>query len=301
MRLFLKNAENKFKIMEEQKILSNIKKITSLIMAVVFVLLVFVPASVSAQVESGTLTEDLIAKTENVLYSVRGEQASTKLYKELTSRNIEVKDDTLIEVVTMNSQEGTAILATNTEGSLITRFALMGVKKDGQLKSFSEAEVASIRDDLHGGNATIDPFDDTFTFVFMVSFYAYWYNFDSEGLVQPQTAMYIYQDPDSLYTVTSFSMDYCCVGVEGYFDGTTFTAISGPLEPYTYRIPISQTNPRKNTYYSNTNPISTNKAVLVAFEPGGLQYVHFDLTVVRNRDGRQISIWDDITLNTHLA
>lgn len=302
MRLFLRDEGKPTCNYGGSKRLSSIKKIISLLMIVVFVLMVFVPATVSAQEEKDApLTEELMAKSENVLYSVRGEQASLKLYNELTSRNIEVKEDTLIEVVTMNNQEGTAILATNTEGSLITRSALMGIKEDGQLKAFSDAEIAALRTDLHGGNATIDPFDDTFTFVFIATFYAYWYNHDSEGLVQPQTAMYIYYDPDSLYTVSSFSMEYRCAGVEGYFDGTNFTAISGPLETYTYSIPISQTMPRKNTYYSNNDPINANKAVMVAFEPGGHQYIHFDLRVVRKDDLEPIRIWDNITLNTHLT
>lgn len=258
------------------------------------VLFVCAPLDASASVanENIELNKASDAVQAEVVSTLYGSQVSDDMCKKLGERNITIDNDTLVEFVRTDSHEATAIVFTNTDGELISRSILVGIEEDGELQPFSVS-------DLSGGNATVDPFDDSFYIVFMVSFYAYQYSTDWKGIVQPQTAMFIYHDPDRLYTVERLIMNYDCYGVGGYFDGTTFTPFTGPLEVYHHRITVDRTNPSRSTYYSNTNPISSNMAIQLFYQPGGLQEIAFSITVVRNSDQREITRAYNVMMATY--
>lgn len=247
-------------------------------------LFVCAPLNVSASAadEKAELIKDMDGGRAEIVDVLCGNQISDVMCEELGKRNIFVDDDTLVELVRTDSGDATAVVFTNTDGDMISKSILVAVAEDGQLRPFAAS-------DLSGGSATVDPFDDSFYIVFMVSFYAYQYSTDWQGIVQPQTAMFIYHDPDRLYTVKRLVMNYDCYGVGGYFDGTTFTPITGPLDNYHHRITVNRVNPDRSTYYSTTNPISSNMAIQLFFEPGGLQQVAYTITVVRNSDQSEIT------------
>lgn len=247
------------------------------------------------------LTEDSILRSPRVTYSELGCNTSINLRESLASYNISVKNNTLVEIMETADGTGTMLCATDTSDTLITKSVFLAVDETGSLESFTEEEVAAISTSLSGGNATVNPFNDSFQIVFMVSYYAYPLGFDSEGYVQPQTAMFIYKDPNHLYTISNITMRYDCYGIEGYFDGSTFTAITGPLDSYRYRIYKSQSNPNRNTNYSTHNPIASTKAIQLYYSPGGMQVVSFSITGVRNSTGASINITNEIPLNTHLT
>ena len=276
--------------------LKKLQKITSLLLVTALAVLAFTPTTVGAIIPG----EDSYSCDQQVVYSSLGSNTSANLRNNLANYNIAVKNDTVLEIV-QNSDEGTMLYATNTDGALITKSVLMAIGDDGKLQSFTEEDIAAASADLSGGNATVNPFNDSFQIVFMVSYYAYPYSTDSEGIVQPQTAMFLYKDASNLYTISSLTMRYDCYGIEGYFNGSTFTPISGPLDGYRYRITKTQTNPNRNTYYSKTSPISSNKAVQLFYSPGGEQVVNFTIVGVRNSSGATVNITREVPLNTHLG
>lgn len=181
--------------------LKKLQKITSLLLVTALAVLAFTPTTVGAIIPG----EDSYSCDQQVVYSSLGSNTSANLRNNLANYNIAVKNDTVLEIV-QNSDEGTMLYATNTDGALITKSVLMAIGDDGKLQSFTEEDIAAASANLSGGNATVNPFNDSFQIVFMVSYYAYPYSTDSEGIVQPQTAMFLYKDASNLYTISSLTM-----------------------------------------------------------------------------------------------
>lgn len=277
--------------------LKSIIKLTGLLLVFMMVIGMIAPAPVAAAI----MENETVGVNDPVAYRELGCNISLSVQEYLKNYNICVKDDTMIEICDLGEGKGSALYATDVDGDLITKSVFMAVGEDGRLKPFSEQDIALAARELSGGNATINPFDDSFQVVFMVSYYAYTYNTDTEGIVQPQTAMFQYKDPSNLYTISRLTMHYDCYGIEGNFNGTTFTDITEPLDGYRYRITKTQYNPSRNTYYSKNSPISSGKAIKLFYDPGGLQEVSYTIVGVRNSDGATINITDDIPLNTHLS
>jgi hypothetical protein len=275
--------------------LGKARHVISLLLIAVLVILFVAPPKANAVVSG---KESYVGK--EVIFSEFGGNTSNNLRKALADYNISVKQDTLLEIIQESDGDGTVLCATDVNGELVTKTMLMAVGEDGNLQSFTVDDIASVAStDLSGGDATVDPFSNSFQIVFVVSYYAYPYSSDPIGIVQPQTAMFIYMDDNNLYTLSKLTMNYDCHGDEGYFDGVNFTVISGPLDGYKYRITKSQTNPRRNTYYSNTDPIASNKAVLVDYFPDGGHEVVYTIVGVRNSDGASINVTGYVPLELY--
>lgn len=276
--------------------LKKFKRFTGLLLACAIVV-----GMLAASSSAVALNEEKNYITESVTYRELGCNVSLDVQKFLMNYDICINSDTIVEICNLGEGEGSALYATDIDGGLITKSVFMAVDEDGRRKNFSDQDIALTASELAGGNATINPFNDSFQVVFMVSYYAYTYSTDTEGIVQPQTAMFLYKDPSNLYTISRLTMHYDCYGIEGDFNGTTFTDLTGPLDGYRYRITKTQYNPSRNTYYSKNSPISSKKAIKLFYEPGGLQEVSYTIVGVRNSNGATINLTDDIPLNTHLS
>lgn len=265
--------------------LQKIKRSVSFVM--VFALLL-VSGSVAASASSiVACNSEIVAESQNAIYSIQADRASKQLTEELSVCNVPVNDESLIQIVPVGESGGNAVVTTTTENAVVTKSVLMAVNEDGEIVAVSAAS-------LSGDSAPVYPFGNSFRIVFMISYYAYSYGSDAEGLVQPQTGMFIYYDNDDLYTVKNLTMEYFCNGIDGtYIDGV-FTPISQGYSPISYVIRKAVTNPSRNTYYSRTSPYNANKAIQLHYDPGGMQGVEFDLSVVRKSDGKSISISNSI-------
>lgn len=256
--------------------LKKYRRIIGLFMVFVMAFALFAPAAVQAsqlQHASNTVKETYLTPSDGTLLSARGSELSTTMYAALTKRNVEINNDTLVEIKS-TGKGASAVVSTNVEGTLVTKNVLLAIDEDGQAKTFTQKEIASLRN-LDGGEATIDPFDNSFTVLFIVSFYGYHHGGDPLGIVQPQTAMFLYSDTNDHYDVVNINMTYRCMGIEGTFVNGVFTDITGPQEIYSYNIAVSKTGANENTYYSRNRPISSGKAVKVHYEPGGVQKVDY--------------------------
>lgn len=275
---------------------NKIRKTTSLLLVAVLAVLCFAPTKVSA-VAPG---EDSYAGREKVIFTEFGKNTSNNLRKALADYNIPVKRDTLLEIVQSSDDGGTVLYATDVDGELITKSVLMAIGEDGNLQSFTEDDIAAVAStDLSGGNATVNPFNNSFQVVFAVSYYAYPYGADLVGIVRPKTAMFIYMDANNLYTLSKLTMQYDCWGNSGYFNGDNFVVTSGPLDGYRYTIINSQTNPNRNTYYSRTNEMELPNAVLVDYYPDGGHVVTYTIKGVRNNTGANVDITREVPLDLY--
>lgn len=261
-----------------------LRKVTSLGLTVVMLLMAFAPMRAMAVVSG----ENNSYNTSNTVYRAVACDASARLKGRLAEYNIPVNNDTLIEIVNKESSGGSVLYATSVDGALIHQSVLTAYDENGERVSFTEANVI---DDLEGGSLTINPFRDSFKVVFTITFYIYNDGLIFNAYVQPQLAMFIYYDDADIYSISQFTMNYNCIGIEGYFDGVNFTAISGPLDGYRYTITVSRNNPSRRTYYSQTDPISSNKAVYIYSAPGGANEVEFEIFGTRKATGASVHIY----------
>lgn len=274
-----------------------IRRITSLLLTLVLTLLVFVPTAVSA---SGVAQMEAAAKkyltpSDGALFSVKGKNLSKEMYEILTAKSMTINDDTLIELVTIGANEATVLVATNTDGGLVTRNILMGIGEDGKPIAYTAAELDPFY--MSGGNAMVDPFDDSLQITFLISFYAHGYAGYSMGAAQPQVAMFIYNDDSNSYNVSYLSMTYICTGTKGYFDANdNFVSLTGPLDYFSHRISVSQTNPRRNSYYSASNPFNTYYILIHGAAGGGQAGAHMVEYTIRGTkpNGSSFNITDSL-------
>lgn len=261
-----------------------LRRTTSLGLAVVILLMSFTPMRAMAAVPY----ENNSYKTSDTVYRAVARDVSAQLKGRLTEYNIPVNNDTLIEIVNKGSSGGSVLYATSIDGALIHQSVLTAYDENGERVSFTEANLT---DDLEGGSLTINPFRDSFKVVFTITFYIYNDGLILNAYVQPQMAMFIYYDDADIYSISQFTMNYNCIGIEGYYDGVNFTAISGPLDGYRYTITVSRNNPNRRTYYSQTDPISSNKAVYIYSGPGGVNEVEFEIFGTRKATGASVHVY----------
>jgi len=241
-------------------------------------------------------------KEAQVIYRAAGSSISVKMRESLSDYSISVKENTELKIVKARNEEGTILYATTREGTLVTQSTLMAIGDDGKLKSFAAEDVATASSNLDGEYAVINPFDDSLQITFTVAFYAYNYGTDHRGILQPQTAMFIYRDPNKLYTINRLIMNYDCYGHLEDFDGTSINPddIEWDEDVFKYTVTKSQNSPARNTYYSNTKDFRDyhpGKAMVMFYEVDSLQVVVYRLVGVRNSTGAAIDITRDVYLN----
>ena len=87
-------------------------------------------------------------------------------------------------------------------------------------------------------------------------------------------------------------MNYDCYGDKCPFNGTAVDTYSSEVVHDTrYRITVSRTNPTRNAYYSESDPIESNRAMLLIFGVG-LHEIAYTIQGVRNSTGKKINITD---------
>lgn len=282
--------------------LRKLKKSISILLTVVLVVSLLGPTVVSAaEVQRAeTAVLEALLPSKGALFSTNGKQLSAGLNQAFIARNIRITDNTLIEFVEAGDQNATAIVITNAEGCQITKCVIMAIDKNGEYRSLSDTEIAALTSNQRGGgSALVAPFGDSLEIDFMVSFNAYEYAGYWYGLVQPQTAMFIYYDDNDLYDVSSISMTYGCSGIEGYYTNGNFQGITGPLDFFRYDIDVYKANPNPNTYYSASDPFPSNKAIMMTSGPNGAgaHFVEYTIVAYRRSNNKRVTIENSIFLD----
>lgn len=278
--------------------LKKLRMMTSLLLVLTLIVLAFGPTSANA----ATIGTSGDKKEAQVIYRAAGSSISENMRESLLGYSIPVKENTELKIVKAKNEEGTILYATTREGALVTQSTLMAIGDDGKLKSFTAEDVVAASSNLDGENSVVNPFNDSLQITFAVSFYAYYYGSDHRGILQPQTAMFIYQDPNNLYTINRLIMNYDCYGHLEDFDGTNIDPDDIEWDDvFKYTITKSQNNPARNTYYSNTKDFRQQhpgKAMVMLYEADSMQEVVYRLVGVRNSTGAAIDITRYVFLNT---
>lgn len=270
--------------------LKKIRKLISLLMAGVLIMLLCMPSVVgiaeAAQIEE--LAAGLVMESENALCSVRGTQAPDELSNSLKNYDITIKDDTLIEVFPATTDGGNQVLAvTNTNGAEIEKTLVM-----------SYGEVTEIyEEDYTGGSWEVEPFNDSFVLLMMVSYNMFETDLLYSFYYQPVNVMFIYYEPNQAYIVENITVDYMCWGFEFEIDRNPvtdaiegYTALTSGMETYEHHIIIDRDSPNRRTYYSGNNPYNTERAIDPNVDMFGSHIIHFEADLVRVSDHRSIHL-----------
>lgn len=257
------------------------RRITGLLMALVIAFLLSEPVAVQAgelNAKDMSETNTSAAKTQ-VLYIAKADVAPVALIEDLRMCNVTVNEDTLIELVASDGNNGAATLViTNVDGNTVNRDCLIAYDENGTVKQ-PRLNNTTRGETVYGDE--FDPLNGNIIIVFAVR-----YNVVRDGTLpryQPQYAQAILYN-NTTTTINSQKVQYICRGYECSLpDFTNLTGSAGNY--YTHTMEMNLTSP--NRYYTATNAYPTNRVintddgahyVRVQFKIGSTTYKHdYDL------------------------
>lgn len=224
-----------------------------------FVLLFSIVAPLTVNAVGGAYGEEkTISSSQKMLYRVKGMAVPDGLRRELASMNVAVNNDTLIEIIRMESGTGSAVVITNTNETTVSKDIIFGVEDDGQIATIQPVHESSAM--TRAGYHTWFS-DDCLSLVKATAVYNILYtDYIDLGYGQPVGCFPIYQ-PQGVYffyydngvnDVTYVKIVYSCQGILCTYPDKT--PIDGTI-PISYPIPVEKRNPNPNTIYSATDPL----------------------------------------------
>jgi len=228
------------------------RQVISCILAVVMVFLcapsVFGTSAVPAQRTVGSCDED-------VLYSIKGEQASMDLSSALVNLGVKVDNKTTIAWISSGIEEDThAVHVTNIDGGLITTHKLVAINSDGNVGKINALSKRSItRANVMGD--TTELLNGGLVFIWAIQF-EYYNPWDGLDYFRP-LYMQIYYRNNAGHSVERLRMVGTCLGNE--YNYPELTAVS--YEDYYHEMIIDQQSLRENTYYVNTDAYRSDRVI----------------------------------------
>ena len=259
-------------------------KLLSLFLSVTMVLISAVPfAAHASQYSFESNNSSISPAPDNVLYSVHGSSAPIALQQELAALNIHTADNTLIEVVSLEKGDGTALVVTNSTDDTVMKDIIFALDGNGQIGSIQPIEDSTVMP--RSGYSEWFP-NDSNALVRATAVYEIVYEdeIDVGGEIllvgpryQPTGVYFIYYQSASTNEVATYvSVNYACVGfLYTYPGGTPINASS-----LTYRnTTVEKSNPASNTIYQKMSNFPTSQAIETdsAMPLGGGQFLSFNI------------------------
>lgn len=248
--------------------LKKLRRITSLLLVTALAILAFSSATVNAVIPGNdAYPVNMPAPYPNALRSITGSQASSSLRHCLAKYNINVNNNTLLEVIPSGIEHNTsALLITNVEGSTVTTSYMFALDDNGNVLSVSEPSQGDYSlCDVVGGEE--DPFfNESFLCVWAVRYNAMFIS--SHFCTQPEYAQLIYYNTGG-HTVQTVDMQYITNGEEYTYPAGVYLG----QNINTHTIHISTNSPRANKYYVSNNAYQTDQAICT--DPPGSHEVEF--------------------------
>ena len=232
----------------------NVKKMACMTLAMILSVALMLPTAANAVCASS----EKLLPFENSVFSFTGKQSSTRLSNRIESYGVQVKDDTLFQVVTSASGKN-ILMVTNINGNEVSQDVFMVLDEEGDVISMpvpGEGQSRGINDGL--GFDMDDIFaDGSFNFRWAILY-------DKEIVggsyyARPKHAQFVcLYSASAGYTVYDAQMIF---NVTGWECDSNFQTIgsSGPDNLYEHDIIVQQAVVARNTYYSRTNPYDANR------------------------------------------
>ena len=230
----------------------------SVLLSVALLFIFTAPFAVNA-VGSNGIKENRIPSSGKSLYSVKGSKAPLGLCQELATLNVMVTDNTLIEIVRMDSGIGTALVVTNAKDETVSKDVIWGIEDDGRIATIQPVDENEAM--LRAGYTKWFS-DECLSLVKATAVYNILYtdhidlgNGLSMGtfpIYQPLGVLFFYYD-NGVNEVSYVKVVYSCIGIHCTYPDKT--PINGYI-PTNYPIPVEQYNPNPNTIYSTTDPLA---------------------------------------------
>jgi len=217
---------------------------------------------------------------EFAVYSVLAEGAPQAVSTVLEKAEVDVYDDTLIEVLPLNSTGNESVLVvTNEDGATVTKEIILSVAGDGTINDASELfDNDNMTSRAGGGNWL--PWQDG-TLVRAVAVYNKYLG--SHGYYQPQSCYFIYYD-NGVDLITYVSLDYKCHGYEYTYPGYE-PLYDGDFDTYEHTISVVKSNPAYSTIYMTNDPYRSDRIICTNGGVGTGQSFDFTITI----NGREVS------------
>ena len=237
-------------------------RFVGMFLAVIMLIVAFIPASVEAYDDVSLenlekIEKQILSPSENALYSVTGKKVTGQVEAILKAYEVNVKDKTLIEVLPADAGNGANVLVvTNLENNLVSKEMLINLAETGELKPMVEMneDCASPMD---GGTVGYD--DANHSIVLKATgVYNTYYAQGVVPYVRPIGSYFMLYDKkgnsvsyvQTIYTCGGYTFSY-----PAFKDLNTFES---------WKITVSRDNPSVNTMYSQTKEYASNKVIYVA-------------------------------------
>lgn len=251
----------------------HIRKITSLllVLALVTVSMGVFTVSAEAVIIDGLSSEELLTPSASSLYSINGLQAPAVLRNTLALYNINVDNDTLIEIIPSGTSiDNNALLVTTSDQTTIQKSLFIVFDEEGKIDPFPipRGDAYSVNS---GESHIFDHFNNgSFTIHASVQYE----DLTTSGrfIFRPESALYVYYNSGN-HSVGGIYMDYICCGFACTYPG--LVDLGGGLTMHI--ISVNQANPVKNRIYSASNAYYANRALQVT--GGGYHKITLTYTV----------------------
>lgn len=273
-------------------------------LGIVLATAVCLTSSISCFAHTGSTATGNIPAADQVLYSVRGQNAPATLLNELDSLDVHVDADTQLKVVPMQTSafdatgslttttlEPTALMITNENGSTVTTDVLFAFDSNGDFESILPVENGAVSP-MAGGGAYL-PSDGSNLIRATAVYNKVYEDDDSWGIYpyyQPVSMYFIYY-ANGVDNLTYAAVYYQTDGFEYTYPG--FVDISNN-ETYLYEISRVVSNPASNTIYDRSSPYRTDRALWISSgAPWVGHFFSFNLTINGRAIDGTVRIFDN--------
>lgn len=270
------------------KMKKSVKRICSMVTALLLCMCTLTPSAAALQVEDVSLPDVLVGE----------EAVSEELRAELEENGIQFNAETQVRLIAPVSQgrsadsSGNALIITNTDGESLTTSAVLFYNDSG-LMSFEHAENGKAR-----GSQRYDfPLNDkTRKYVVYATAYFDAYNSDKRPLSTGQGARYVrpldlqvFVQKNNPCTIEQITVEYITCGFECTYPG--FVTIGGDWDYVDWNMKVSEEFVSVNTVYQDRNPYYSDRVIDIF---GGVVVGHMlDIRVIV--DGKSVGERFDIS------
>lgn len=177
------------------------------------------------------------------------QKISAEFYQSLRNMDIEINEDTEIQVCMVDSAE--VLVLTNRNDSTVTKEIVLGLDETGEIQPIIIGDENAVAP-CAGGSAQY-PYPDTNPPIVIRATAVYNEYVGRLGYVgyQPIGVYFRYTKNNPSASVSRISVDYDCIGFEMTYPGFEFLTDANYQNIYTHTINVTKNNPNPNTMYDD--------------------------------------------------
>lgn len=226
----------------------------------------------------------------SVLYTDKNEVICTDLVQIINTMGVKINEETQISFTTLESQtNASAIMITNTTGSLVTTQIIFTLGQDGNIQDMQAYNTDVVTKSARAGGSGDHTYNGKIA-IMGTAVYNYYRN-QGEVYYQPIGMYFIYEKLSSC-NVGYIEAEYVCCGFPYTYPGfVDLGGGNGALDRHSHPIPRRVSNPQENTIYDRTLPYRGDRVLYTQQGgPGVGQFMNFEYEVDSIIDSTTVTI-----------